>query len=891
MESPALFRFLRMRAGVGEAISSSTATITCTHVTTRWIAIGLSDGEMMLADHQGRIQARWRPHATPINAISADDRGEYIASSSDDGNVVVRKLLDYPEENMDTADGKGAEAPTACLETISFGEPLTCLYLDPYYGRKNEKMFVASGPKGNLILNKRNWFTSKDTMLHSGEGAVTSVAWKGNLVAWDNERGVKIVDVESGEKVTFVERPVGAGPKCHLLWETEESLLIGWAELVQILQIQAQAVSTSDMAPRRVAQITQQWGLESDCTLCGLTSFDEDAVAVLCSVREDISRGPSESLGEAGVAALPELHVRDRKTGKLLLIPDALPIQGYEHLAPTSYSLHTKGTVACRRNSHLSWNHNDWGSSSPPSSALPWPHLMRGDSPTMFVVVPTEVLVVKVRTLDDQITSALQDHRFRDALDIARKNEPALRKNRMPDLAQQFLEDLLHHEKFEEAARECPALFNQDAHAWEFWILRFMKCGQLECLIGHIPTSSPRLENAVYDLVLENLLVRNNSAFLKTIKLWSFQGRSESSGLFSLNSTMKRIQLHIVQHGPNADLVEAQAYLFTVARRFEDALSCFLQLDGLENNNSAALFALIEEHGLYAHVRNEIPKLVNLSKDLTGDLLVKAADEIPIEYVVRQLEDKPGLLLWYLHTLLTKKLESYNAPQHAALHARHAQLYADCGGDYGDPSSVDTSSVAADVAMMKPLVCESAMIRFLLWSRHANSSPDFLQGAYEACSQRNPPLWNEMVFILGETQQSQEALRLILTEIGDVHRAIQFIEKEKDSALAKDLWDDLIKFSLENKAFLTGMLDYAGLYSVELPSRLIREIPAKVDIPELRRKLICIIEEYRFQRSVHVSTALSMETRYHRERAQLYQTQRRGRRSLPSELRLRKESL
>jgi len=325
----------------------------------------------------------------------------------------------------------------------------------------------------------------------------------------------------------------------------------------------------------------------------------------------------------------------------------------------------------------------------------------------------------------------------------------------------------------------------------------------------------------------------------------------------------------------------------TLSRRFEDALSCFLQLDGLENNNSAALFALIEEHGLYAHVRNEIPKLVNLSKDLTGDLLVKAADEIPIEYVVRQLEDKPGLLLWYLHTLLTKKLESYNAPQHAALHARHAQLYADCGGDYGDPSSVDTSSVAADVAMMKPLVCESAMIRFLLWSRHANSSPDFLQGAYEACSQRNPPLWNEMVFILGETQQSQEALRLILTEIGDVHRAIQFIEKEKDSALAKDLWDDLIKFSLENKAFLTGMLDYAGLYSVELPSRLIREIPAKVDIPELRRKLICIIEEYRFQRSVHVSTALSMETWYHRERAQLYQTQRRGRRSLPSELRLR----
>lgn len=497
----------------------------------------------------------------------------------------------------------------------------------------------------------------------------------------------------------------------------------------------------------------------------------------------------------------------------------------------------------------------------------------------MFVVSPNEVIVVRVRTLDDQIAAALRDRMFSEALDIARKNEAALRKNRMPDLVQQYLEDLLHHEKYQEAARQCPVLFNQDAYAWEFWILRFIKCGQLGCLVHHIPTSSPQLEPAVYELVLENLLAHDPTTFLKTLKLWSSSllCSGNSTEIISLQSTMKRIQAQVSHHGPVSQLIEAQAYLFTVANRFEDALSCYLKLDGSSVDDVGHVFTLIEEHGLYAHVRNHIPKLIRLSRDRTGDMIVKANEEIPLESVVPQLEDEPELILWFLHTLFTNQLESYNAPQHGALHARHVQLYAEHNGDYYHPSSLPATSCVSDSKIHPPPKGDSSLIRFLRWSWHANG-PDFLRGAYEVCSQTNPPLWNEMVFILGETQQSQEALRLLLTEVGDVRRAIEFVEKEKDSALAKDLWDDLIKFSLENKDFLTGMLDYAGLYSVELPSRLISEIPANIEIQELRSKLMCIVDDYRFQLSVHLGCRDSMETWFHKERAELYQMQRRGRR-------------
>jgi hypothetical protein len=176
---------------------------------------------------------------------------------------------------------------------------------------------------------------------------------------------------------------------------------------------------------------------------------------------------------------------------------------------------------------------------------------------------------------------------------------------------------------------------------------------------------------------------------------------------------------------------------------------------------------------------------------------------------------------------------------------------------------------------------DSHLIRFLKWSAPAASDPAFLQAAYAVCAAASPTLWNEMVFILGCQQQSQEALRILLTEVGDVRRAIQFVESEKDSALTKVLWDDLITFSLEHKAFLNGMLDYAGLYSVELPSRLIREIPPHMEIDGLQHKLLGIMADYRFQRSLQEGCRDTMETWCHKERAKLYQLQRKGRRVVP----------
>ena len=134
---------------------------------------------------------------TPSNAI-------HIASSSIDGNVCVASLTDPKDVIL-----------------RNFGRPVQTVSLSPDY--KNDRSYLSGGLAGNLILTvggrsgtsstsnttggaaaqASGWLgsiglgsnTGKDTVLHSGEGAVRTIKWSlsGKYVVWVNEKGIKIM--------------------------------------------------------------------------------------------------------------------------------------------------------------------------------------------------------------------------------------------------------------------------------------------------------------------------------------------------------------------------------------------------------------------------------------------------------------------------------------------------------------------------------------------------------------------------------------------------------------------------------------------------------------------------------------------------------------------------
>jgi hypothetical protein len=150
----------------------------------------------------------------------------------------------------------------------NFGRPVQAVALSPDY--KSDRSYLSGGLAGELIHTvggqlgvKSNANTSsasqaaqgwlgaiglgghggKDTVLHSGEGAISNIKWSlsGKFVAWSNEYGIRIIrtdlhldsaDTESAwKRINFIERPnrriwqdMAGVWKARIEWVDDQSL-------------------------------------------------------------------------------------------------------------------------------------------------------------------------------------------------------------------------------------------------------------------------------------------------------------------------------------------------------------------------------------------------------------------------------------------------------------------------------------------------------------------------------------------------------------------------------------------------------------------------------------------------------------------------------------------
>ncbi|KAF2500329.1 hypothetical protein BU16DRAFT_523135 [Lophium mytilinum] len=158
--------------------------------------------------------------ATPSNSI-------FIATSSIDGHVCVSSLVDPKDVTL-----------------RNFARPVQAVALSPEY--KSDRTYLSGGLAGNLILTSggqpgvkanantnnaaaaaQGWLgaiglggnSGRDTILHSGEGGISTIKWSlsGKYVVWVNEQGIRIMrtnlQLESADsdfawkRIGFVDKP------------------------------------------------------------------------------------------------------------------------------------------------------------------------------------------------------------------------------------------------------------------------------------------------------------------------------------------------------------------------------------------------------------------------------------------------------------------------------------------------------------------------------------------------------------------------------------------------------------------------------------------------------------------------------------------------------------
>ena len=65
--------------------------------------------------------------------------------------------------------------------------PMRCVALEPNFGKRSTRQFVSGGMAGTLVLHEKGWLGYKEVTLHSGEGPIWAVEWRGTFIAWAND--------------------------------------------------------------------------------------------------------------------------------------------------------------------------------------------------------------------------------------------------------------------------------------------------------------------------------------------------------------------------------------------------------------------------------------------------------------------------------------------------------------------------------------------------------------------------------------------------------------------------------------------------------------------------------------------------------------------------------
>ena len=150
------------------------------------------------------------------------------------------------------------------------------------------------------------------------------------------------------------------------------------------------------------------------------------------------------------------------------------------------------------------------------------------------------------------------------------------------------------------------------------------------------------------------------------------------------------------------------------------------------------------------------------------------------------------------------------------------------------------SVIPAYVCMLFRLYADFAPHKLLAFLKRSDEYP--MAEALDECTMRG--MTPERIYLLARMGSTRAALELIMRELVDVEQAVQFCKEQDD----QELWEDLIRCSLDKPTFLIVLLNNVGTHID--PRQLVERIEPGLEIPGLRQSLIQILRDYNLQVSL-----------------------------------------
>ncbi|KFZ16606.1 hypothetical protein V501_02146 [Pseudogymnoascus sp. VKM F-4519 (FW-2642)] len=387
---------------------------------------------------------------------------------------------------------------------------------------------------------------------------------------------------------------------------------------------------------------------------------------------------------------------------------------------------------------------------------------------------------------------------------------------------------------------------------WEHWVWIFAGANKFGEIANYIPTTQlqPPLPSTIYEVVLGHYIVTDRLRLKELLDVWPPE-------LFGIRTVTTALENQLKYREVREDSVEdgqvgrdwrivkeCLGKLYLADGRPKDALKCYMQLQDADT-----AMTLIKDYHLIDAVAEDIPGLVLIRvtkeqiksasrkelEETTADVITLLVDEaqrglVRPESVITQLQDKdmPLYLFFYIRALWngdSQDDKSAEARERMLVESRtHVEQF-------------------ADVAVQAFASYDRALLMEFLKS----STSYTFEKATQVCEERD--YIPELVYLYSKTGQTKRALFLIIDRLADVSQAINFAKEQAD----KDLWEDLLDYSMDKPRFIRGLLEEVGT-AID-PITLVRRIPEGLEIDGLRDGLSRMIKEYEIQHSISSGVA------------------------------------
>ena len=123
----------------------ASTTVTSASVHARFLAVGTSAGSVLLVDYAGAERCRWQTHAARVSGVCVDDSGEFVASASEDGTVVVRPTGVSAGDATEAASPPAVESGGDGRVVVAHHRPVLAIALAADYASSTSSRALVTG--------------------------------------------------------------------------------------------------------------------------------------------------------------------------------------------------------------------------------------------------------------------------------------------------------------------------------------------------------------------------------------------------------------------------------------------------------------------------------------------------------------------------------------------------------------------------------------------------------------------------------------------------------------------------------------------------------------------------------------------------------------------------